>query len=137
MTTALVSVTKIQSVTLPIGTTVGKKSYPFDLPSDYKTVRGFYVCRNLGTDYLKITVKDPNGVNVLDPVNIAHLNGTLSQNTSSLEIDKKFFKKTPFEANGRKMTIEIDVFTLTVAVQDFDFVFECDQEPLESDKHKH
>lgn len=135
--TALISITKAQAITLPIGTTVGKKSFPFDLPSDYKTVRGFYVCRNLGTDYLKITVKDSNGVNVLDPVNIAHLNGTLLQNTSSLEIDKKFFKKTPFEANGRKMTLEIDVFAITTAVQDFDFVFECDQEPLKTEHVHH
>lgn len=129
--TALKSVTKSFSINLPAATTVGKKSFPFDLPSDYKTVRGFYICRNLGTDYLKVTVKDSNGVNVLDPVNIAHLNGTLAQNTSSLEIDKKFFKKTPFEANGRKMSLEIDVFTIVGTAQDFDFVYECDQDELE------
>lgn len=139
--TSLPVITKSFSVILPIGTTVGKKSYPFDLPADYATVRGFYVVRNFGTDYLKITVKDSNGVSVLEPVNIAHLNGTITQLGTSLEIDKKFAKKTPFESNGRKMTLEIDYYGPpgvngpSVAVQDFDFVYECDQEPLVS-SHK-
>ena len=134
--TALPKIVKVQTVSFPIGTTAGKKSVVFDLPSDYKTVRGFYCIRNFGTDYLKITVKDSNGVNVLDPVNIAHLNGTTSQLANPVEIDKKFSKATPFEANGRKMTLEVDVYATTVAVQEFDFIYECDNHELE-EKHNH
>lgn len=128
------SILKAQSIILPIGTVAGLRSFPFDLPSDYGRVAGFFVQRNLplaAGDYLKITVKDANGVNVVDPVNIKVLNGGSEQgNASLLKIEDKMYRKTPFKAAGTKMIVQIENFSTTAAIQDLDFVYECDNEPL-------
>ena len=125
------AIVKSYTVTLAISTTAGLRNFRFETPADYKRVAGFYCSRNSGTEYLKITVKDNNGVNVLDPVNITHLNGTIAQNTgASVEIDKKFCRKTPFEANGKVIIIQVENFSTTAAAQEFDFVYECDNESL-------
>ncbi len=128
------SIVKTQAVTLPIGTTAALRSVPFDLPSDYKRVSGFYIQRNLpltAGDYLKVTIKDAKGVNIIDPVNIKFLNGGSEQsNSGSLAIKDKFFRGAPFKAAGTKMIIEVENFATTTAVQDFDFVYECDNEEV-------
>ncbi len=125
------AIIKSYTVTLPIATAAAKRAFRFEAPADYKRIAGFYVSRNLGTEYLKITVKDANGVNIVDPVNIAHLNGTIAQNTgSSLKIDDKFSRKTPFEGSGKVVILEVENFAQTAAAQDFDFVYECDNEQL-------
>lgn len=125
------AIVKSYTVTLALATTAGLRNFRVEMPADYKRVAGFYVSRNSGTEYLKITVKDSNGVNVLDPINITHLNGTIAQNTgASVKIDDKFSRKTPFEANGKTMIIQVENFATTAATQEFDFVYECDNEPL-------
>ena len=128
------AILKSYSITLPIGTIAGLRSFPFDLPSDYSRVSGFFVQRNLPTangDYLKITVKDSNGVNIIDPVNIKVLNGGSEQgNSGSLKIEDKMYRKTPFKAAGTKMIVQIENFATTTVVQDLDFVYECDNELL-------
>lgn len=128
------AIIKSQSITLPIGTAAGLRSFPFDLPSDYGRVAGFFIQRNLPAtngDYLKVTVKDSNGVNIIDPVNIAFLNGKSEQGSSgSLKIEDKFYRKAPFKAAGTKMIVQIENFATTTAVQDMDFIYECDNESL-------
>jgi len=125
------AIVKTFTVNLPITTAAGLRAFRVETPADYKRVAGFYCSRNLGTEYLKVTVKDSNGVNIVDPVNIAHLNGTIAQATgSSLEIDKKFSRKAPFEANGKTLIINVENFATTAAAQEFDFVYECDNESL-------
>lgn len=131
---AVNKIVKTQAVVLGIGTTAGLRSFSFDLPSDYKRVSGFYIQRNLpstGGDYLKVTIKDSNGVNIVDPVNIKFLNGGSEQsNSGSLAIKDKFYRDVPFKAAGTKMIIQVENFATTTAVQDFDFVYECDNEDL-------
>lgn len=128
------AIIKSQAILLPIGTTAGLRSFPFDLPSDYSRVAGFFVQRNLPVtngDYLKITVKDSNGVNIIDPVNIKVLNGGSEQgNSGSLKIEDKMYRKTPFKASGTKMIVQIENFATTTVAQDLDFVYECDNEAI-------
>ncbi len=123
------AIVKSQAILLPIGTLAAIRSYSFDLPGDYKRLAGFFVQRNTGTEYLKITVKDANGVNLVAPVNIKFLNGGLTQSDSgSLKIEDKFYRKTPFKAAGTKMIVMIENFATTAVAQDLDFVYECDNE---------
>ena len=125
------AIVKSYTVTLPITTAAGLRNFRFETPADYKRVAGYYASRNSGTEYLKVTIKDNNGVNILDPVNITHLNGTIAQNTgASVPNDQKFSRKTPFEANGKVIIIQVENFATTAAAQEFDFVYECDNEPL-------
>jgi len=131
---ALEKIIKTQSVVLAAATAAGLRSFSFDLPSDYQRVSGFYIQRNLpatGGDYLKVTIKDSNGVNVIDPVNIKFLNGGSEQsNSGSLAIKDKFYREAPFKAAGTKMIIQVENFSTTTVIQDFDFVYECDNGPL-------
>ena len=128
------TILKTHSIILPTGTVLGVRSFPIDLPSDYLRVGGFFIQRNLpltAGDYLKVTIKDANGKNIVDPVNIKVLNGGSEQgNTGYLKIEDKFYRKTPFKAAGTKMIVQIENFATTLAVQDLDFVYECDNEPL-------
>lgn len=128
------TILKTHSIVLPIGTTAGIRSYNIDTPSDYGRVAGFFVQRNLplaAGDYLKITVKDAQGVNIIDPVNIKVLNGGSEQgNTGYIKIEDKMFRKAPFKAAGTKIIVQIENFATTIVAQDLDFVYECDNEPL-------
>lgn len=130
----LKTIVKNYSIVLPVGTTAALRSYPIDLPSDYGRVAGFYLQRNLpltAGDYLKVTIKDATGANVIDPVNIKFLNGGSEQgNNAIMKIEDKFYRKTPFKAAGTKMIVQVENFSTTTVAQDLDFVFECDNEPL-------
>lgn len=116
---------KLQVVTiaLPVGTTAAKRNSYADLESEFKTCRGFYVIRNQGTDYIKIGIKDGAGNSIVEPVNMKHLE--VSQNPA---IKDRFYKESPFEANGKKITISIENFATTSAVQDIDILFLLDNE---------
>ena len=114
---------QVQTIAYPVNTTAAKRNTYVDLESEFKTCRGFYVIRNQGTDYLKIGIKDGAGNSIVEPVNMKHLE--VSQNPA---IKDRFFKETPFEANGRKITISIENFSTTNAVQDIDVLFLLDNE---------
>jgi hypothetical protein len=114
---------QVQTIAFPVNTTAAKRNTYVDLESEFKTCRGFYVIRNQGTDYLKIGIKDGAGNSIVEPVNMKHLE--VSQNPA---IKDRFFKETPFEANGRKITISIENFATTNAVQDIDVLFLLDNE---------
>lgn len=114
----------VQSIALPNATAAQVKSFPLDTPSDYKTVRGFYVIRNSGTEYLNISIKDAAGNVILEAVNIKHL-----EVGNTVAIKDKFFKETPFKAGGSKMQVVIENFVTTAAIQDIDVVYLVDNEP--------
>jgi hypothetical protein len=114
---------QVQTIAYPLGTAAAKRNTYVDLESEFKTCRGFYVIRNQGTDYLKIGIKDAAGNSIVEPVNMKHLE--VSQNPA---IKDRFFKESPFEANGRKITISIENFAATTAVQDIDVLFLLDNE---------
>ena len=88
-----------------------QRTFPIEAPSDYKNVRGFYVIRNSGTDYFKIGIRDSAGNQILEPVNIGHL-----QIGNAVPIKDKFFKETPFKANGTKFIVTLENFAATTAV---------------------
>jgi len=118
-----------KSIALAIATTAGIRSFPVDSESDFENVRGFYVIRNSGTDYLKIGVKDAAGNTILAPVNITHLSVG-----NTVSIDKKFFKETPFRGAGTKFIVTIENFATTAAIQDLDFVYLMDNKAPEGTK---
>lgn len=115
------ALTQTLAISLPIGTTAGKKPYYIDLESDYKNCRGLYVIRNIGTDYAKIEVKDSSGLSIVAPVNVKHL-----EVSTSVKIADRFFSETPFEAKGKKCSVFIEVFATTTVEQNFDVVFLLD-----------
>jgi hypothetical protein len=118
---------KLQVVTiaLQVGTTAAKRNTYVDLESEFKTCRGFYMIRNQGTDYLKIGIKDAAGNSIVEPVNSKHLE--VSENPA---IKDRFYKETPFEANGKKITISLENFSTTTAVQDIDVLFLLDNDNI-------
>jgi hypothetical protein len=113
-----------KSIVLPVAQTAQKKAFVIDAPSDYKNVRGFYVYRNTGSSYLKIGVQDSAGNTVLEPVNVNHLAvGT------TVAIKDKFFKETPFRADGTKITVTVENFaTISGTAEDMDFIFLVDND---------
>ena len=127
----LKSIIKTQSIVRVVGSLADLISFPFDTPSDYKTLRGFYIIKNSGTatEIIKIALKDPNGVAVLQSVNIVHL--TVG-NGGNVPIDSKFYRKTPIDiTGGKKIKIELQNFVTVAGVnQDYDFVYECDNDPI-------
>lgn len=114
---------QVATVAMAIGTVSAKRNTYVDLESEFKTCRGFYVIRNQGTDYLKIGIKDAAGNSIVEPVNMKHLE--VSQNPA---IKDRFFMESPFEANGKKITISVENFATTTAVQDIDILFLLDNE---------
>ena len=114
---------KVHSISLANGVPAQKRSFPFDTPSDFKNIRGFYVIRNSGTDYLKISINDAAGNSVLEPVNITHL--TVG---NTVAIKDKFFTGTPFPAGGKKINVYVENFAATAAIQDIDIVWLVDNE---------
>ncbi len=117
------STLQVATIAMPIGTVAAKRNIYADLESEFKTCRGFYVIRNLGNDYLKIGIKDAAGNSIVQPVNMKHLE--VSQNPA---IKDRFFMESPFEANGKKITISVENFATTTAVQDIDVLFLLDNE---------
>ena len=114
---------QVATIAMAVGTTAAKRNTYVDLESEFQTCRGFYVIRNQGTDYIKIGIKDSAGNSIVEPVNMRHLE--VSQNPA---IKDRFFKETPFEANGKKITISIENFSTTAAVQDIDVLFLLDND---------
>lgn len=117
------SVTQTLAIVLAIGTAAGKRAFYIDLDSEYKNCRGFYVIRNSGTDYTKVEVKDSAGKSIVAPVNITHL--TVA---NSVKIADRFFTETPFEAKGKKVTVNLEIFANTAVEQNFDVVFLLDNQ---------
>lgn len=115
------SVTQTLAIVLPIGTVAGKRAYYIDLDSEYKNCRGLYVIRNVGADYTKVEVKDSAGKSIVAPVNVTHL--TVA---NSVPIANRFFTETPFEAKGKKATVNLEIFATTTVEQNFDVVFLLD-----------
>lgn len=114
---------QVLTIALPIGTSAAKRNSYVDLESEFKTCRGFYVIRNQGTDYMKIGIKDAAGNSIVEPVNMKHLE--VSQNPA---IKDRFFMESPFEAQGKKITISVENFSATVAIQEIDVLFLLDNE---------
>lgn len=115
------SKTQTLSIALPIGTPAARRNFYLDLEAEFKNCRGFYVIRNAGTDYLKIGIKDSTGKSIVEPVNIKHLE--VSQNP---KIEDRFFTASPFDAQGKKVTVSIENFAPNVVVQDIDVLFLLD-----------
>lgn len=114
---------QVLTIALPVGTSAAKRNSYVDLESEFKTCRGFYVIRNQGTDYMKIGIKDAAGNSIVEPVNMKHLE--VSQNPA---IKDRFFMESPFEAQGKKITISVENFAVTAAIQEIDVLFLLDNE---------
>ncbi len=113
--------TQTESINLPAGTQPGTRNFPITLTPGYKTCRGFYIIRNNGTDYLRVGINDTNGTPVSDPAPIKHF-----EVEKSVEITRRFFKDTPFKANGGRITISVQNFTANQAAMDFDVMLLLD-----------
>jgi len=111
----------LKALAIANASAAAQRSFTIDTPSDFKTVRGFYVIRNAGSALLKIGVRDAAGNQLLEPVNITHLTvGT------SLSIKDRFYRETPCKAGGSKLTVTLENFSTLTAAEDIDFIYECD-----------
>lgn len=115
-------------VNIPAATALGYREIEIDTPADYKTLRGYYVIRNQGTDYIEFGVKTKSTV-LTDPVNLKHYEVA----DGGVKIKDKFYEDTPAVAGGKKLIISIKTFTNS-AIQDFTFVMKFDNGPLTPEK---
>lgn len=123
---------KIQVVPLVITNGSSAATRPFNptMLADYKRVRGFYVIRNSGSSYLEISIKDGSGNAIVEPVNITHLTCT-----NSIAIKDRFYRDSPFEANGKQLAITIQNFATLSADENIDLILELDNESEEHEEH--
>ena len=127
-------ISRVQPVAIPLAnaTTPGKRAVAqTELDSEFGTVRGFYVIRNSGTDYLKIEIIDSAGTVVVADVNIKHL-----QVDTNIKIKDRFFIECPFVNKG-KITINLTNFVNATALQDTDIIFLLDNHPLDHFHKEH
>ena len=111
---------------IPSGTTAQTKPFNFTMLADYKRVKGFYIIRNSGSAYLEVSIKDGSGNAIVEPVNVTHL--TVANN---IEIDKRFSTETPFEANGKQLTLTVQNCATLGADENMDLVLLLDNKDLE------
>jgi hypothetical protein len=111
---------------IPSGTTAQIKPFNVVMLADYKRVKGFYIIRNSGSAYLEVGIKDGSGNAIVEPVNITHL--TCANN---IEIAKRFFTETPFEANGKTLALQVQNFATLSADESIDLVLLLDNETAE------
>ena len=114
------------SFVLANGTTAGRRNYSVVLENEFKNCRGFYLIRNnTSQDYVKVGVIDGSSNVILEPTNAQHL--TVSQNPP---IKDRFFRETPFEANGRTINVSVENFANASQDQTFDMLFLLDNEEI-------
>ena len=122
----LIARTQTQNIVIVSGTTARTVTYPIKLDSDFRTVRGIYINRNSGSAYLAVGVKAPSGEAIVDPVNINHLVAG-----SNIKISDRFYKDSPFEADGKTMNITVQNFGTLGADENFDVILLLDKNPVE------
>ena len=118
---------KIQvfQVAQAIATVPAKRNFTVVTDTEFRTVRGFYIIRNTGADYLRVGIKDEAGNSVQEPANIENL-----QVSTSVKIQDRFYKEVPFQAEGKKIVISVENFLNLTAADSFDLLVLLDNENL-------
>jgi len=111
------------SFDLASGASAATRTFNYTTATDYKRIRGFYLIRNSGTEYLSISISDGSGKDVLKLVNMTHL--TVS---TSVAIKDRFFVETPIPAAGKVLNINVKNYATTAAIQSQDLIFLYDNQ---------
>lgn len=122
--------TQVFQIAQAAGTTSGRRSFNLDFDSEFKTVRGFYLVRPKGTDYIEIGIKDANGIYVLDPVTSEHI----TYKNFSPPIKDRYFEGSPFVAAGTQGKLEIENFAALTADHEFHLICYLDNNPIDYER---